>query len=85
MTFKAEIVREVNGVIIKEPRKIIKFENGYYETTDKEEIAFIKKHVDFGNGNICVVEGKGDLTPKEPKIEEEPKKPKKRGRAKKVE
>lgn len=56
MTFKQDIVREINGTIIKEPRQVIKFDGGYYETDDKDKIAFIKRHVDFGNGNICVVE-----------------------------
>lgn len=97
MTYKAEIVREVAGTIIKEARQIIKFEKGYYETDDKEKIAFIKRHVDFGNGNICVVEGQedlktdvkepeikgGDITPEKPETDKS--KPKRRGRAKKVE
>ena len=77
MTYKAEIIREVNGVIIKEPRKIIKFENGYYGTNDKDEVAFIKRHVDFSNGKICVDESddiqnnQKEASPSEMKIIEE--------------
>ncbi len=85
MTYKTEIVREINGVIIKEPRKVIKFEDGYYETDDKDRIAFIKRHTDFGNGNICIVEEDRiqsvTPTPEEEKIIE---KATRRGRPKKV-
>jgi len=85
MTFKTEIVREVNGVILKEPREVIKFEGGYYETDDKEKIAFIKRHVDFGNGNICVVE-EDKIQDATPSVEEEKiiEQSKKRGRPKKA-
>ena len=80
MTYKTEVVREVNGVIMKEPRKVIRFEGGYYETNDSDEIAFIKRHVDFGNGNICTDESKA-IQKEAPEVKEEPKK---KGRPKKV-
>ena len=48
MTFKAEIKREVGGEILREPTKIIQFRDGYYETLDPKEIAFIKRHSDYG-------------------------------------
>ena len=81
MTYKADIKREINGEIIKEPRQVIKFDGGYYETDDEKQIAFIKRHVDFGNGNICVVEEDKlqEVTPEELKVVE-----KHRGRPKKV-
>ena len=81
MTYKTDVKREINGEIIKEPRQVIKFEGGYYETNDEKKIAFIKRHVDFGNGNICVVEE--DIiqaSPEELKVVE-----KHRGRPKKAE
>lgn len=71
MTFKKDVIREVNGVIMKEPRKIIKFDGGYYETNDKEEIAFIKRHTDFGNGNICIDESSIIQKEKEDEVVEE--------------
>ena len=80
MTFKADIKREINGEVIKEPRQVIKFEGGYYETDDEKQIAFIKRHVDFGNGNICVDESHNlQATPEELKIVD-----KHKGRPKKV-
>ena len=83
MTYKSDIKREVDGVIIKEPRQIIKFEGGEYETEDPARIAFIKRHTDFGNGNICVDESDKiqEATPEEMKIAEAHKT---RGRPKKV-
>lgn len=84
MTYKADVKREINGEIIKEPREVIKFEGGYFETDDPKKIAFIKRHVDFGNGNICVVEEDKiqEASPEEMKIAEPHKT---RGRPKKVE
>lgn len=83
MTYKADIKREIDGVIIKEPRQVIKFEGGYYETDDEKKIAFIKKHVDFGNGNICVDESQKiqEATPEELEIT---KPHRRKGRPKKV-
>lgn len=48
LTFEAEIKREVNGEIFREPFIIIQFQDGYYETDDALKIAFLKKHKDFG-------------------------------------
>lgn len=81
MTYKTDVKREINGEIIKEPRQVIKFEGGYYETDDEKKIAFIKRHVDFGNGSICVVEEDKiqEATSEELKIVE-----KHKGRPKKV-
>jgi hypothetical protein len=83
MTYKPDHKKEVDGEIIKIPREVIKFEDGYYQTEDAKQIAFIKRHVDFGNGNICVVEEdkiqSTVATPAEEKIIE-----KHRGRPKKV-
>lgn len=55
MTFKTEIKREVAGEILREPSKIIQFTDGYYSTIDPKEIAFIKRHSDYG-GAIHQVE-----------------------------
>ena len=53
MTFKTEIRREVNGELFKEPAVIIQFQDGYYETDNEKQIAYIKRHKDF---NILIKE-----------------------------
>jgi len=43
-----------NGTAVIHKGKSIKFNKGMYETEDKEEIKFLKKHKDFGSLIICV-------------------------------
>jgi hypothetical protein len=82
MTVKPDIKREVNGEILREPAQVIRFSDGNYETTDVKEIAFIKRHSDFGVNIFEVEEEKHQqASPEEMKIIEASTK---RGRPKKV-
>lgn len=60
----------INGIPVLTAGKSIQFENGEYNTTDKEEIAFLKKKADFGI-TLFADEAKKD----EKKDDEEDKKP----------
>lgn len=83
MTYKADVVREVNGTILKDKAQIIQFSDGNYETDDKDKIVFIKRHSDFGV-NIFVSEEseiQHHAIAEENEILESPKK---KGRSKKV-
>lgn len=42
-------VQVVDGIMMPVPGKRIEFVNGEYETTDKQEMAFIKKHRLYGS------------------------------------
>jgi len=46
---KATYTKEVEGRIVVVPGSSIRFDNGVYETTDKDEIAFLENHPNFGS------------------------------------
>ncbi len=46
---KATYSKEVEGRVVVVPGKSIQFTNGIYETSDKDEIAFLENHPNFGN------------------------------------
>ena len=53
---KASYSKEVEGRVVVVPGKSVQFNNGVYETTDKDEISFLKNHPNFGNIFIEVKE-----------------------------
>lgn len=48
LCMKPNRVQIIDGITVPVPGQHIRFENGEVETTDKEEIAFIRKHRLFG-------------------------------------
>ena len=46
---RASYTKEVEGRIVVVPGNSIQFHNGMYETSDKDEIAFLESHPNFGN------------------------------------
>lgn len=82
MTYKTAIVREVNGVIIKEPTEYIQFDSdGTYSTDDSNKIAFIKRNSMYG----LQIHGSEEEEIQKPSLVETPiETPKKRGRPKRV-
>lgn len=51
---KASYSKEVGGKVIVMQGSAIQFENGVYETDDKDEIAFLDNHPNCGNVFINV-------------------------------
>lgn len=49
LIMKPDIQQIVNGMVIPIAGKSLDFERGSFETNDKEEIAFIRKHRLFGS------------------------------------
>lgn len=49
LTIKPSRVQNVDGIVVPVPGEHIRFNNGEYETDEKKEIDFIKKHRLFGN------------------------------------
>lgn len=56
---KSTYTKEVEGRRVVVPGKAIQFANGVYETTDKDEIAFLDNHPNCGNVFIKI--GKEDI------------------------
>lgn len=48
MTMTPDVKTIVNGEVIKQRAHLIQFSDGYFDTTDEKEIAFIKKHTEYG-------------------------------------
>ena len=46
---KATYTKEIEGRVVVQPGKAIQFRDGVYETSDKDEIAFLESHPNFGN------------------------------------
>jgi len=46
---RATYTKEVEGRIVVVPGSSIRFDNGVYETKDKDEIAFLENHPNFGS------------------------------------
>ncbi len=46
---KSTYTKEVEGRIVVVPGKSIQFRDGIYETSDKDEIAFLESHPNFGS------------------------------------
>lgn len=84
MTFKPEIRREVNGEVLTERAGVITFRDGYYETEDAKEIAYIKKSSEFGVTIHIIEEQAEDRKPEASKEEVAIIESAKRGRPKKV-
>lgn len=55
----------VDGIIVPVPGEHVRFENGEFETTDKDKIAFIERHPLYGTSIAKVDEPKGK-TPQVP-------------------
>jgi len=55
----------VDGIVVPVPGEHIRFHNGEYETTDKDQIAFIRRHRLFGTSIVEVT--KSDPEPAAPK------------------
>lgn len=49
LTMKPARTQIIDGIVNPVPGQHIRFENGQFETEDKAEIDFIKKHRLFGN------------------------------------
>lgn len=46
---KATYTKEVEGRVVVVPGKSVQFRDGIYETSDKDEIAFLDSHPNFGS------------------------------------
>lgn len=53
---RASYTKEVEGRVVVVPGKSIQFENGVYETTDKDEIKFLENHPNYGSVFVKVEE-----------------------------